>query len=194
MGWWGGGNTHNMDVMIHEPVSGCRCISFVGDSGGNCNRAVIMWVDYFPWLFISVTSDYGEWDSLHFWPAPPEGGQNYLSVSSWDCKLGWASPAWRPMKPLFLSTGWLLYIIWKLGPLITSLCGAIHQAAAAYRRPAAGKRDGTRCVIIFKNLQRRKKKHTHYACFIVGSRGYTDQPLGRITHLVTHDHNNMPPN
>lgn len=38
-----------------------------------------------------LLSDYGEWASLHFWPAPPEGGQNYLSVSSWDCKLGWAS-------------------------------------------------------------------------------------------------------
>lgn len=58
-------------------------------------------------------------------------------------------PAWRPMKPLFLSTGWLLYIIWKLGPLITSLCVAIHQAATA-----------TDTQSLLKNI------YTHTACFI----------------------------
>lgn len=59
----------------------------------------LWWVGYLPPLFISVISDSGERASLHFWPAPPEGGQNYLSVSSWDCKLGQASVRDYPPSP-----------------------------------------------------------------------------------------------
>lgn len=153
-----------------------------------------MWVGYFPRLFISVTSDYGEWDSLHFWPAPPEGGQNYLSVSSWDCKLGMSLPAWRPMKPLFLSTGWLLYIIWKLGPLITSLCRAIHQTATAYRLSAAVK-SWIWDIILFKSaafrpeLRGRKKTHTHFCLFYFGLQSILCKLFMRIIVLLTCDEN-----
>lgn len=67
-------------------------------------------------------------------------GRSKLFVSlQLGLQIRMSLPAWRPMKPLFLSTGWLLYIIWKLGPLITSLCRAIHQAATGvHRLPAAG--------------------------------------------------------
>lgn len=70
-------------------------------------------------------------------------GRSKLFVSlQLGLQIRMSLPAWRPMEPLFLSTGRLLYIIWKLGPLITSLCWAIHQSATTTTRapPAAVKK------------------------------------------------------
>lgn len=59
-------------------------------------------------------------------------GRSKLFVSlQLGLQIRMSLPAWRPMQPLFLSTGWLLYIIWKLGPLIPSSCWAMHQTATA---------------------------------------------------------------
>lgn len=52
-------------------------------------------------------------------------GRSKLFVSlQLGLQIRMSLPAWRPVQPLFLSTGRLLYIIWKLGPLITSSCRA----------------------------------------------------------------------
>lgn len=70
-------------------------------------------------------------------------GRSKLFVSlQLGLQIRMSLPAWRPVEPLFLSTGRLLYIIWKLGPLITSLCWAIDQSATTTSAAscAAGKK------------------------------------------------------
>lgn len=72
-------------------------------------------------------------------------GRSKLFVSlQLGLQIRMSLPAWRPMEPLFLSTGRLLYIIWKLVPLIASLCWAIHQSATATGAP---------CTFFFKSLR-----------------------------------------
>lgn len=86
-------------------------------------------------------------------------GRSKLFVSlQLGLQIRMSLPAWRPVEPLFLSTGRLLYIIWKLGPLITSLCWAIDQSATTTSEAscAAGKKkEGDKAT--FDMIHRLKK-------------------------------------